>query len=189
MARWTVKARWVFPVSGPPISDGIVTIDGERIVAVDSGVQSADVDLGNVAILPGLVNAHTHLDLSGMRGLAPPSPDFTGWLRQVIAHRRSRTVEQIQSDICVGLAESIRGGVTLIGDISSEGTSWDLLSNGPIRAVVYHELLGLTRTRSMEASLAALKWLGSHPSSPTCRPGLSPHAPYSFRAEFLPTLS
>src|SRR4051812_49658690 len=121
MARWTVKARWVFPVSGPPISDGIVTIDGERIVAVDSGVQSADVDLGNVAIIPGLVNAHTHLDLTGMRGLAPPSPDFTGWLRQVIAHRRARSPQQGAADVRARLAQAIRTGTTLLGGINGDG--------------------------------------------------------------------
>src|SRR5436305_10703042 len=99
MAAWTLKARWVFPVSGPPIPDSIVTIDGDRISAVEpAGSRSVDVDLGDAAVLPGLVNAHTHLDLTGMRGLAPPSPDFTCWLRQVIAHRRARTAEQVQAD-------------------------------------------------------------------------------------------
>src|SRR4051812_203817 len=148
MARWTVKARWVFPVSGPPIPDGVVTIDGERIAAVESGGRSADVDLGNVAILPGLVNAHTHLDLSGMRGLAPPSPDFTGWLRQVIAHRRARTVEQIQADIRAGLVETIRAGVTLLGDISGGGSSWDAVKDAPLRSVIFRELLGPTQERA-----------------------------------------
>src|SRR3954453_7247347 len=122
MAAWTLRARWVFPVSGPPIPDGIVTIDGDRISAVESaGSRSVDVDLGDVAVLPGLVNAHTHLDLTGMRGLAPPSPDFIGWLRQGIPQPRIRTPEQVQADIRAGLAESICAGVILLGDISSEG--------------------------------------------------------------------
>ena len=86
---WTLTARWVFPVDGPPLERGVVTIAGDRIAAVEPhGRRAADLDLGDAAVLPGLVNAHTHLDLSGLRGLAPPSPDFTGWLRQVIAHRR-----------------------------------------------------------------------------------------------------
>src|SRR5215469_2963312 len=59
---WTLTARWVFPMSGPPIADGVVSIAGERILAVGPrAAQRADVDLGDVAVLPGLVNAHTHL--------------------------------------------------------------------------------------------------------------------------------
>src|SRR5580693_7429303 len=98
--EWSLTARWVFPVDGPPLERGVVVLAGSRIVAVQpTGQRSADRDLGNVAILPGLVNAHTHLDLTGMRGLCPPTPDFTKWLRGVIAHRRSQTPGQIQEDI------------------------------------------------------------------------------------------
>src|SRR5579859_4413615 len=96
----SLTARWVFPVDAPPIERGVVTILGEHIVAVEPhGTRTPDLDLGNAAILPGFVNAHTHLDLSGLRGKCPPSPDFTGWLRQVIAHRRTTTPEQTQADL------------------------------------------------------------------------------------------
>src|SRR5947209_515505 len=140
MSAWTLRARWVFPVSAPPIADGVVTIEGERIASVEpAGSRAADLDLGDVAILPGLVNAHTHLDLTGMRGLAPPSPDFVGWLRQVIAHRRTRTPEQVRADIRAGLAESIRAGITLVGEISGDGSSWNVLAVAPLRAFVFRE--------------------------------------------------
>jgi cytosine/adenosine deaminase-related metal-dependent hydrolase len=183
---WTLTARWIFPVDGPPLERGTVTIDAERIVAVEPhGARPADVDLGAVAVLPGLVNAHTHLDLCGMRGLTPPSPDFTGWLRQVIAHRRGRTPEQVCADIHTGLAECVRFGTTLVGDISSNGTSWDVLAEAPLRAVIFRELLGLTEDRAHAALAAAEEWLRAHPATPTCRPGLSPHAPYSVRKDLI----
>ena len=84
-----LSARWLFPVSGPPLPGGTVTVRGDRIESVDpAGVRSPDTDFGNAAIIPGLVNAHTHLDLSGARGAVPPRSDFVGWLRDVIAHRR-----------------------------------------------------------------------------------------------------
>lgn len=181
---WTLSARWIFPVSSLPIADGLLTIAGDRIVAVEPrGRRSADLDLGEAAILPGFVNAHTHLDLSGLRGQCPPSSDFTAWLRQVIAHRRATAPEQIEADIRAGLAESLRHGTTLLGDISAGGCSWDVLVDAPIRSVVFYELIGLTQERGAAALEAALDWLMVDPTTRTCRPGLSPHAPYSVRRE------
>src|SRR5262245_8035971 len=120
MKTWTLTARWVVPVDGPPLPQGTVTIAGERIVAVEShGQRVADIDLGNASILPGFVNAHMHLNLSGLRGLVPPTADFTNWLRQVVRHRRSMTPEQVEEDIAAGIAECLRGGTTLVGDITS----------------------------------------------------------------------
>ena len=180
---WTLTARWVFPVGGPPLESGVVVIDDDKIVAVEPhGRRSADFDLGNAAVLPGLVNAHTHLDLTGLRGAASPSPDFTGWLRQVIAHRRDRSPEQVQTDIRTGLAECQRFGTTLLGDISGDGGSWDVLATATLRAVVFREFLGLTKDRASGAWERLDRWLASRTATPTCRPGASPHAPYSVRS-------
>jgi cytosine/adenosine deaminase-related metal-dependent hydrolase len=180
---WTLTTRWVFPVSAPPLEGGLVTVAGERIAAVEPrGARRADVDLGDGAVLPGLVNAHTHLDLTGMRGLALPSPDFTGWLRRVIAHRRGRSPQEVRADIAAGLAESLSCGTTLLADISGDGGSWDALAAAPLRAVVFREILGLPKDRAAQAWADATGWLAAHPATPTCRPGLGPHAPYSVRS-------
>jgi cytosine/adenosine deaminase-related metal-dependent hydrolase len=180
----TLTARWIVPVVGPPLPGGTVTVEDDRIVAVEPhGRRTPDLDLGGVAVLPGLVNAHTHLDLTGLRGLAPPSPDFTGWLRRVIAHRRERSPEQIRADVRIGIEECLRFGTTLVGDIAGGGgESWDELASAPLRAVVFRELLGLTAARAGQALAAARGWLAAHPATETCRAGLSPHAPYSVRA-------
>jgi cytosine/adenosine deaminase-related metal-dependent hydrolase len=183
MASWTLTARWLVPVAGPPLERGTITIDGERIVAVEAhGQWTADRDLGNVAILPGLVNSHTHLDLSGLRGRCPSTSEFTDWLRQVIQHRRTCRPSDVQLAIRSGIAESLRFGTTLVGDIASEGTSWEFLEQAPLRAVVYREMLGLTKERAHETWARTLEWLRAHRRTGTCRPGLSPHAPYSVRA-------
>jgi cytosine/adenosine deaminase-related metal-dependent hydrolase len=183
---WTLTARWVFPVAASPLEGGLVTVAGERIAAVEPhGARRADVDLGDAAVLPGLVNAHTHLDLTGMRGLAPPSPDFTGWLRQVIAHRRARSLEQVRADIDAGLADSLRCGTTLLGDISGDGGSWDALAAAPLRAVVFRELIGLSRERAREAWMGLLRWRIDERQTTTCRAGVSPHAPYSANASLI----
>src|ERR1700751_5635762 len=139
----TLTARGAFPMSAVPMERGLVTVRDGIIVAVgECGPRKADIDLGNVALVPGFVNAHTHLDLSGARGLTPPSSDFVGWLRQVIAYRRSRTPEQIAGDIQAGIAESLRFGTTLVGDIAAGGASWDHLANAPLRAIIFYELIG-----------------------------------------------
>jgi cytosine/adenosine deaminase-related metal-dependent hydrolase len=179
---WTLTARWVLPVGREPLAGGSVTVAGDRILAVEAHDQrTPDIDLGNMAVLPGLVNAHTHLDLSCLPAPIPFTGDFTAWLRAVIEHRRSLSVEQVQATTATGLAESLRHGVTLLADISAQGASWPLLAKAPVRAVVFHELLGLTRVRAGQSWAAALAWLHACPSAPTCRPGLSPHAPYSVR--------
>src|SRR5262249_9144551 len=134
----TLTARWLFPVAGPPLPGGLLTIAGDRIAAVEPhGARPADLDLGDCAVLPGLVNAHTHLDLSRLRGRAPSQGDFTAWLRAVIGHRLARSAEQVEADVRAGLAESVRAGVTLLADISAGGVSWPALADAPIRAVVF----------------------------------------------------
>jgi cytosine/adenosine deaminase-related metal-dependent hydrolase len=189
----TYSARWVFPVSGPPLPNGTITVNGDRVEAVEPrGTRTPDEDFGNCAIVPGLVNPHTHLDLSGARGLIPPTdPDhFTDWLRGVISYRRSRIAEQTQADIRAGLAEALRFGTTLIGDIASEGASWEPLAAVPTRAVVFHELIGLSKKRFQQAARDAARWANDgHSGTFTCQPGVSPHAPYSCRADGLRTLT
>ena len=175
-----LSARWVFPVSGPPLAHGTVSVRGDRIVAVEAaGARTPDIDFGNAAIIPGLVDAHTHLDLSGARGAIPPGRDFVGWLRQVIAHRRGHPQSQTSRDIRAGLEESLRFGTTLVGDIASGGASWGALVDAPIWAICFRELLGLPGDRVMSAWAELVQWASDHPDTPTCRAGVSPHAPYS----------
>src|SRR5580765_8002684 len=179
-ATRSLTARYVFPVDQPPLPNGILVIADDKIAAVEPhGTRTADIDLGNVAIIPGLVNAHTHLDLTGMRGKCPPTPDFTQWLRGVIAHRRGQTAEQIQEDIKAGVEQSTVSGTTLVGDIAANGSSWDALANANFRAVVFRELLGLAGPIVMEEWRKLLIWKRDRSDTPTCRLALSPHAPYS----------
>jgi cytosine/adenosine deaminase-related metal-dependent hydrolase len=177
---FTLTGRWLFPISAPPLARGTITVQGTRIQEVEpAGSRTPDIDLGNVAILPGLVNAHTHLDLSGMRGRCPPGPDFTDWLRAVVRHRRGLSPEQIEADIAAGLAESISHGTSLLGDISGLGWSARTLAAASLRSVVFYELLGLPEERGRQAFEAARAWLASTRSDARSRLGLSPHAPYS----------
>jgi cytosine/adenosine deaminase-related metal-dependent hydrolase len=191
----TLTARWVFPVAGPPLPNGTVTVRGDRIEAVEAnGVRTPDEDLGNVAVIPGLVNAHTHLDLSGARGRVPPTdPErFTDWLRGVIAYRRSRTQLQFKADIRHGLASCLEAGTTLIGDITVGGASYPAVSAAATRAVLFWEVIGLSQERYQpildELAIKAGSWLDdeppAYPTTRLCRWAVSPHAPYSVNHEY-----
>ena len=90
----TISARWVAPVSSPPIHDGVVTsADGRITYAGPADGRPVDERFDDAILLPGLVNAHTHLDLTGAAGKTPPRLPFPDWLRSVIAYRRARSAE------------------------------------------------------------------------------------------------
>ncbi len=190
---WTIRARWVFPADAPPVRDGRLTVAAGRILGVAPD-GPADFNVGNAAIVPGFVNAHTHLDLGMLHGRCPPTPDLPAWLRCVIAGRRAAGPEQVQQAIAAGIAACLRSGTTLLGDISTGGASWPQLSAAPLRSVVFYELLGLPRQRADAAWEAAQAWLlNAIPpewweaegtgTADRCRPGVSPHAPYSVRRD------
>ncbi|MGL4422482.1 MAG: amidohydrolase family protein [Gemmataceae bacterium] len=179
----TFTARWILPGGAPPLERGTLTIVGDRVLAVEPrGVRTADVDFGECAILPGFVNAHTHLDLTGAAGLARPVPGapFPDWLRSVVAYRRGPAGlgESVETAIASGIRELHAAGTTLVGDISATGASWNPLSGGPMRATVYAELLGLNEAVLNERWRRAVEE-PVQPATPNCRWGFSPHAPYS----------
>src|SRR5262249_11443613 len=92
------------------------------------------------------------------------------------------TPQQVQADIQTGINDSIHTGTTLLGDISSDGASWDVLAVSRLRVVVFREMIGLSAERASQSWSDADAWRKSHPPTPVCRPGFSPHAPYSVRA-------
>src|SRR5579871_6576375 len=105
------RASWVLPIVEPPIKDGWFTVDRGRIVAVgrpSANRREREIDLGEVAVLPGLVNAHTHLELSYLRDEVPPASQFVAWIRNVMAARRQRpdpSSREILDAIERGIAE------------------------------------------------------------------------------------
>lgn len=189
----SLRARWVFPVWGPPLEDGVVEVTAGRITAVHDRPGPATIDLGNAAIIPGLVNAHTHLELSDVSAPLQPALPFTAWLKAVMAHRRARAGEVAadvspanftfnQSVTIKGRCESGHRGTTLIGDIA--GADWNMLAaggEGP-RVVAFLELLGLAPERTEAQLDRARAHLAA--SDRTVR-GLSPHAPYSVHPDLL----
>jgi len=182
------RAAWVCPIDQRPIKDGLVIVEAGRIVAVgsrESGVGSRDTltDLGNVALMPGLINAHIHLELSWLRGRVPPAGKFTDWVKQMMGTRGG--VERSGDPVVLeAMAAAIRelqsSGTVAVGDISNSLTSPAALRAAGLDGVVFHELLGfkerdgslVERTREARAQVAG----GAVVS-------LAPHAPYSTSPE------
>ena len=182
----TLQARYVFPVAGEPIPDGRLTVAGERIVAVGRQPATGEVDdLGNVAILPGLVNAHTHLEFSGLsRPLGEPGTGFVDWIRQIIELFRQ---EPGTSDRPVrrGLQECIRSGTTTLGEIAQPGWPADEFHDVGLDATVFLELIAPTPQRIAPLLELAPQHLRAADPSGRWRPGLCPHAPYSVLPQLL----
>jgi cytosine/adenosine deaminase-related metal-dependent hydrolase len=179
----TLKARYVFPARGEPIADGAVTIADGRIVRVGKADgQGALEDLGNVALLPGFVNAHTHLDLSQLdRPLGAPGDGMAAWIRRVIEFRRGPGGSRALA-VERGLRESIAGGVTTLGDIVQPGGEWPATTGPSPDATRFLELIAPTAARVAPMLKEARRYLER---AGTTRVGLSPHAPYTVHPDLL----
>src|SRR3989442_11831241 len=115
-------ADWVLPMTGAPIDHGSITLEDGRIVAVQDRAGAGAVDLGRAAILPALVNAHTHLELSYLRGAVPRTERFIDWIRTIISKRREYPDPadgRIIAAARAAVAEARASGTGLIGDISN----------------------------------------------------------------------
>jgi aminodeoxyfutalosine deaminase len=168
----------VLPIAGRPIAGGVVTVDGDTIVSVGAYDGGAVEELGDVAILPGLVNAHTHLELSWMRGRVPPDPSMPVWAASLMALRRSVSQEPVEP-IVEAIAEARRSGTVLVGDVTNTLATYEPLLDSTLAAVLFRELLGFSApdpdavvaaAREQIAALTPVQWL---------RPSIVPHAPYS----------
>jgi len=177
----SVGARWLFDGLDRVIQDALLVWEQERIVGVYPGQRRlAQRDLGDAILLPGLVNAHTHLDLSAMQAGQFPG-DAWSWLNRVIEYRRQCSPESVRQAVQQGITESLRYGVTLVGDIAASGEAVTTLAQSPLRAIIFCEILGLSKTRARQSWQHAKTIVSQAVASTQCRYGLSPHAPYSTR--------
>lgn len=185
-SAFTLRARYVFPIGSGPIEHGLVTIEGGRIAAVGPvAPRGCPVhDLGDVALLPGLINAHTHLGLSDFdRPLGSPGIRLTDWISRLLAHRAGRPDPSVEA-VARGLRECLAAGSTTIGEIALAGRPPGEFGRSPLRTVVFEELIAPTPDRVQPALELARRHIDGR-SGPCWRRGLSPHAPYSVRPELL----
>jgi cytosine/adenosine deaminase-related metal-dependent hydrolase len=176
-------ARWVVPVEGATIENGCVVMRGEAIVGVGPRRIADGVvhDHGEAVLLPGLVNAHTHLEFSRLEcPLGQRGNTFAEWVQKVVDFRMSPEFDPAAA-IERGLAESVREGVTTIGDIATMAPL-HLFDAPPVSASVtsFFELIALSADRANQQVDALDDFLARADGPNVCR-GISPHAPYSVR--------
>lgn len=182
----SLRARWVFPVAGSPLANAAVTIADGQIVAVGTAPNDVPVeDLGDVALVPGLVNAHTHLEFSDLAGpIGQAGMNLVQWLRSVMEYRAEGRA-RVGSPIVHGLAESIRYGVTTVGEIAQPGIFTYLHPRTRCEGTLFMELIAPTIERVAPVLGMAREHLRTAWRAGTWQHGLSPHAPYTVHPELL----
>jgi cytosine/adenosine deaminase-related metal-dependent hydrolase len=181
-----LRARHIVPGLGRPLENAWVRVARGRIVALGTGDPGGPaIDLGDAVLLPGLVNAHTHLEFSGLRVPFAADGGLPEWIGRVVAWRRERdaagdaaTVKA--AAIQAGLAECAAQGVTTVGEIAT-ATPPGRGAAGLPRLRVFREALGLSAA-AVDAAARGLARDLDQLAADGFAPGISPHAPYSVAA-------
>lgn len=187
-----LRARIVVPVTAPPVEDGAVAVSGDRIVAVGrwSDLNGAwpgpAVDLGDVILLPGLVNAHCHLDYTGLAGQLAPPRTFPDWIKAILAAKGAWTNADFTRSWLDGAAQLLTSGTTTVANVESNADGLaERRASTPLRVFSFWEMTGVKNRRpAAEIAHEAEQLLDSMPSA-RGGVGLSPHAPYSTLPELL----
>ncbi len=180
--RW--HARWVLPIVAPPIADGMVITEGSRIAWVgaarDAPPGGRDELLGDAVLTPGLVNAHTHLDLTAFRGVLD-EPDFFGWIRALTGARAQLSAAEFEDAAMQGIAEGLQAGITTYADTAPSDASFRAMLAMRVRGIAYHEVFGPDpdvahdALNGLDAQITAMR---PHATA-LVQVGVSPHAPFS----------
>jgi aminodeoxyfutalosine deaminase len=187
-----LRARTILPVSQPPIEDGAIVISGNKIRAVGSWEDlksDADekiLDLGEVILLPGLVNAHCHLDYTDMAGELPPPKTFTDWIPLITAAKTAWSYSEYAHSWLHGAHQLLKTGTTTVADIEAMPDLlpevWDAT---PLRVFSFLEMTGIRARRDPKEILCEAVEKIDSLTHARCSASLSPHAPYSTLPELL----
>jgi 5-methylthioadenosine/S-adenosylhomocysteine deaminase len=177
-----LSADWVLPVSSPPIRHGAVAIEDGRIAAV--GTQDdlgRGIEYPDAVILPGFVNAHSHLEYAVYAGFGDGQP-FAPWILIHVERKARIGLEEMEAIARLGAAECLASGITTVGDCSFVGASASACDALGLRAIVYLEVFGTT-DEQLETRFEANRERVAGSFSDRVRLGISPHAPYTVSPE------
>jgi cytosine/adenosine deaminase-related metal-dependent hydrolase len=178
-----ISADWVVPVDGAPIRDGAVAIaDGGRIAAVGTLADLGEGEhFAEAVILPGFVNAHSHLEYALYAGFGD-GLDFPAWLGVHIERKRRIDLEEAEAIARYGAFECLRSGMTTVGDCSFSGSAATACAELGLRAIVYLEVFGRDGG-SLRERFEPTRARVADAFDERVRAGISPHAPYSCSVE------
>ncbi|MCX6366479.1 MAG: amidohydrolase family protein [Armatimonadetes bacterium] len=191
-----LKARWVLPISGPLFEDGEVAFEGGKLTYVGKARPDAGaLDLGLAAILPGFINVHAHIEYTVLRGLLEDMPFFP-WIRALTGLKTFLSADDWITSASLGAAEMAAAGVTTIGDACDAGATVSALASSGLRGTVFREVFGIEPSPPVAQTLDILKRQLAQMTSTLVRSGaegrvhlgISPHAPYTVRAELFEAL-
>jgi len=184
-----LRARTLVTMTGPPIDNGAVAIKGNRIRAAGTFSEVAElftgtvIDLGEQVLMPGLINAHCHLDYTMLRRAIQPPHGFTAWVQRLNAIKRSLRDEDYLDAIRAGFEELRKWGTTTVLNIESFPELMSRIPPSPLRTWWFYEMIDVRQRVTTEDLLEGAgiffrkhaDWLGGF--------GLSPHAPYTASAD------
>jgi cytosine/adenosine deaminase-related metal-dependent hydrolase len=177
-----LSADWVLPVEGAPIANGAVAIEDGSIAAVGTaGELGAGEHFPEAAILPGFVNAHTHLEYAVYAGFGD-GLSFGPWISLHVERKRRLERADMEAIARLGAAECLRSGVTTVGDLAFAGASASACADLGLRAIVYLEVFGPDGTDAMSQFEEKREYVAAALSE-RVRLGVSPHAPYTCSTE------
>ena len=173
-----LSADWVVPVDQPPIRDGAVAIEGGHIAAVGTAAELGEGErFPDSVILPGFVNAHTHLEYATYAGFGD-GLSFAPWILIHIERKQRIGLPEMEAIARLGAAECLRSGVTTVGDCSFSGAAATACEELGLRAIVYLEVFG-TDAEPLTGRFAENRERVEGSLSDRVRLGISPHAPYT----------
>jgi len=178
--HYLIRAKWIFPILSQPILDGAVEIKNKKIINVGKfkevskeAILAKTIDFGETIILPALVNAHTHLELSALRfKISPSSGDFISWVKNVIKLKENLSLVEIKESAKAVLYHFWKEGIGIVGDVGNTALTLDLLCNSTFYGYFFHEVISFKGGYN-------LKEIQVKSPSPNFKITYSAHAPYS----------
>jgi len=177
-------ARWVLPITSAPVRDGTVAVEGSRIAYVGPRADAPpgpDRELGRAILLPGLVNAHTHLELTAFHDVIP-ARGFRDWIVTLQALKTAVMTRDFYRDSArAGLADGLRAGITTYADTCDSGVAFEAMREMGVRGIMYQEVFGPDPAQAEHSMHALEKKLDAlAPMADDLRHlGVSPHAPFT----------
>jgi cytosine/adenosine deaminase-related metal-dependent hydrolase len=177
-------SKLVLPVDQPPIRDGAVVVEGDRIFAVGPaaevlrGFKGLICEHGDGAIVPGVVNSHVHLEFSALAGRVPPQVRWEDWLVATLAAYGKLSPSEVETGIVRAMSALWQSGTVLVGEVTNTGASWQHLERGPLNYHLFYECLGFNLRGQFDLS-QEFPFFAQTEVAATTLISAAAHAPYS----------